>query len=71
MERQIIGEKNYSGYPTSYKHPKCKGVIIPDIGNGVEYDCEYGTTITCDECKYCAAGFGRKDPKAKCNQPKN
>lgn len=36
---------------------------------GYEYDCGYGTTITCEECKYCDAG-GRKDPEAKCNQPK-
>ena len=33
---------------------------------GYEYDCGYGTTIDCDQCKY---GGGKKDPQAKCNQP--
>jgi len=32
---------------------------------GYEYSCGYGTTISCDDCKY---GGGRKDPAAKCNQ---
>jgi hypothetical protein len=36
---------------------------------GYEYDCGYGTTIDCEQCKYGACG-GRKDPEAKCNQPK-
>lgn len=47
------------------RHPKCKGTY--DAWNG-DYDCEYQTAITCDECKY---GAGRKDPEAKCNQPDN
>lgn len=34
-----------------------------------DYSCGYDTTITCDDCKY-AANPGRKDPEAKCNQPK-
>jgi hypothetical protein len=46
------------------KHPMCKGTY--DEMNG-DYDCGYVTTITCDECKYCV---GRKNPEAKCNQPK-
>jgi hypothetical protein len=52
------------------RHPKCKGYTTPDYGNGSEYDCGYGTTITCDECKYCLNGGGRKNPEAKSNQPK-
>lgn len=43
------------------KHPKCLGTY--DEHNG-DYDCEYDTNLTCDECKY---GAGRKDPAAKCN----
>jgi hypothetical protein len=50
---------------TDTRHPKCKGYEIPDIGWGVEYDCEYNTKIDCDECKH---GGGMKDPSAKCNQ---
>lgn len=30
-----------------------------------DYDCEYDTILTCEECKY---GCGRKDPDAKCNR---
>lgn len=44
------------------KHPKCLGYRDEHTG---EYDCEYQTAITCDECKY---GVGRKDPDAKCNR---
>lgn len=47
------------------RHPKCAGVKIDRGPDGYDYDCEYNTTITCDECKYCA---GRKDPEAKVNQ---
>lgn len=50
------------------KHPKCKGLVIPDTGNGVDYDCGYNTKITCDECKYCISGYGKKDPNAKINK---
>lgn len=50
------------------KHEKCKGFIIPDTGNGVDYDYGYDTKITCDECKYCLGGYGRKGPEAKRNQ---
>jgi hypothetical protein len=37
--------------------------------NDPDVACGYETTITCDDCKY-GAGGGRKDPQAKCNQPK-
>lgn len=45
---------------------KCKGSYDPHSG---DYGCGYHSTLGCDECKYGAAG-GRKDPEAKCNQPK-
>ena len=52
--------------PEQSRHPKCKGHMTntPDC---YEFDCEYGSELTCDECKY---GGGCKDPEAKCNQPK-
>jgi hypothetical protein len=31
-----------------------------------DFDCEYNTSLTCEECKY--SGIGRKDPEAKRNQ---
>ncbi len=46
------------------RHPKCKGWY--DVMTG-DYDCEYPTILECEDCKY---GMGRKDPEAKCNQPK-
>ena len=49
------------GDPVKEKHPKCLGWY--DAMSG-EFDCDYKTTLTCDECKY---GVGRKDPEAKCN----
>lgn len=54
--------------PEPSRHPKCKGYMIntPDC---YEFDCEYGSELTCDECKYGGCG-GRKDPEAKCNQLK-
>ena len=55
---------------TMAKHPKCKGRKI-ESPDGTDYDCDYGTTIICDECRYCDGNNGRgKDPAAKCNQPK-
>lgn len=48
--------------PKRLRHPKCKGWYDEWTG---EFDCDYYTTLTCDECKY---GDGRKDPEAKCNQ---
>ena len=44
------------------KHPKCLGWRDEFTG---EYDCDYGSVLACDECKY---GVGSKDPEAKCNQ---
>jgi len=44
------------------KHPKCLGYYDEFSG---DYDCEYGTKLICEDCKY---GMGRKDPEAKCNQ---
>jgi len=44
------------------KHPKCLGYYDEFSG---DYDCEYGTKLICEECKY---GMGRKDPEANCNQ---
>ena len=46
----------------STKHPKCLGYKDEYLG---DYDCDYGTTLTCDECKY---GTGKKNPAAKVNQ---
>ena len=43
------------------KHPKCLGYRDEWT---LEYDCEYMSNLTCDECKY---GLGKKDPEAKCN----
>ena len=49
------------------RHSKCLGseYSTPD---GTKFDCDYGSYITCDECKYNNQPFGRKDPEAKCNQ---
>lgn len=33
----------------------------------MKFTCAYDTLIACEDCKY---GFGRKNPLAKCNQPK-
>lgn len=41
------------------KHPKCKGYDVWS-SHGYGHGCGYETTLTCDDCKYCA---GRKDPK--------
>jgi glycine/serine hydroxymethyltransferase len=51
----------------SNRHPKCKCYQCNHYLDPIEYDCEYNTTIDCDECKYNGRG-GRKDPEAKCNQ---
>ena len=50
------------------KHPKCKGTKYYSMDFGWEYDCEYNSILACEDCKY---GLGRKNPKAKINQPKN
>jgi len=39
--------------------------IVHDEMNG-DWDCSYGTTIDCDQCKF---GGGRKDPAAWVNAP--
>ena len=49
------------------KHPKCKGRVLHYF-EGTEFECDYDTTLTCDDCKY---GMGRKDPEARCNQGRN
>jgi len=49
------------------KHPKCLGYECGNPLDGYDFDCEYQTILTCDECKYGGHG-GRKDPEAKCNQ---
>jgi len=49
--------------PTPKRHPKCKGYWTYSC-DGNEFDCEYETILSCDECKY---GVGRKDPDARCN----
>ena len=49
-----------NGYKQVSKHPKC-------LGDGID-DCGYNTKISCDECKFNNAPFGKKDPNAKCNQ---
>ena len=50
----------------AFKHPKCKGIIYNTF-DGEEFDCDYGTTLLCEECIYGGCG-GRKYPQAKCNQ---
>ena len=46
------------------KHPKCQG----EKDYWGEFDCGYGTTLLCEDCRYCVGAKGRKDPEAKCNQ---
>jgi len=59
----IIGQNGATGeHYTKTRHPKCLG--SHDEMNG-DYDCEYQSSLTCEECKY---GIGRKNPEAKCNQ---
>jgi len=52
------------------KHPKCKVVSVNHPLDPPEFECGYGTTIGCDECKYFPFTKGRKNPESKCNQPK-
>jgi hypothetical protein len=47
------------------RRAKCKGYEVRNI-DGTEYECGYGTTLDCDQCKY---GGGSKNPEAKRNQP--
>lgn len=53
--------------PVYTRHPNCLGHVIntPDI---YEFSCDYGSNLTCDECKYSGLPNARKDPEAKCNQ---
>jgi hypothetical protein len=51
------------------KHPLCKGRVShgPD---GTDYDCGYGSEVTCDDCRFLFMNRGRgKDPRAKVNNP--
>lgn len=49
------------------KHSKCKG-WINQHGEG---ECDYNTTVSCDDCRYLLANNGRgKNPAAKSNQIK-
>ncbi len=41
----------------------CAGYHDPYTG---EFDCEYGTTLTCEDCRY---GHGIEDPEDEHNQP--
>ena len=50
------------GIQTTPKHPKCTGYYNAFTG---DFDCDYNTKLSCEECKY---GLGRKDPEARCNQ---
>lgn len=57
-DKILIPIKNIS----NSRHPLCAGYRNEWTG---EFDCDYNTKITCDDCKY---GVGRKDPNAKRNQ---
>ncbi len=48
------------------RHPKCKGYQHYNFDYS-EFECEYGSNLTCEDCKYGPCG-GRKDPAAKCNR---
>lgn len=63
---EVKNERNELNDPSG-SNPKSQGCLGEQIWTdyGYEYDCGYGTTIDCDQCKY---GGGRKDPAAKCNQ---
>ena len=43
-------------------HIMCKGYYDQYTG---DFDCDYNTTLTCEECKY---GLGNRNPAAICNQ---
>lgn len=45
-----------------HRDPRCRLTHDPYTG---DYDCEYRTSLLCEECKY---GMGTRDPEAKCNQ---
>lgn len=56
------GTKEYKDAVQRIK-PGCQ--LSYDEFNG-DYDCLYGSYLSCEECKY---GMGRKDPEALVNQP--
>lgn len=71
--QKVIWDEYHKLFPSGKKrNPKpaggCKGYRT-DGPDGYDFDCEYDTTINCDDCKYSNAR-GRKDPAAKCNQRK-
>lgn len=49
--------------PKPKKHLKCRGYT----NWALEFDCEYESTVMCEDCRYGGHG-GRKDPEAKVNQ---
>lgn len=54
------------------KHPLCQGIEIPIQGGqgGTDYGCNYGSDVTCDNCRFLAGNRGRgKDPRAIINNP--
>jgi hypothetical protein len=59
--------KNLLNPGENRRHPKCKSYQCNHYLDPVEYNCEYQTTLDCDECKYNGRG-GTKNPEAKCNQ---
>ena len=48
------------------KHSRCRGSVSHTM-DGTDYDCEYNTDLSCEDCKY---GLGRRDPEAKINKIK-
>ena len=64
MNRETIGPLMTQPNPEKQRHSRCKG--WSDSYSG-EFDCEYGTLLTCEECRYSGLG-GRKDPDAECNR---
>jgi hypothetical protein len=51
-ERNKTGSKFRKAVVINSRHPKC-------LGDGFD-DCGYDTTISCDDCKYNNAPFGKK-----------
>jgi hypothetical protein len=47
--------------------PNPRGCLLTktETTDGTDYDCEYPTTLTCDQCRY---GMGRKDPEVHVDQ---
>lgn len=65
---QVMAKK--INYDKIIKHPLCKGRVYHTL-DGTEYDCDYGSEVTCDQCRFLAHNRGRgKDPRAKINNPK-